>query len=769
MCFNKIIVFQVIFAFLFFPFLFAQKSVGEWDSYLPYSHGKAVCKAGNRIFCAASQSVFSLNLEDNSFEKFNKVNGLSDIGISTIAYDEALDVLLIAYSNTNIDILRNNRIINISDIKRKIIQGNKTINDIKFIGNYAYLACGFGIVVVNIDKEEIANTYYIAENARRINVSAIEFDGENIYAATEEGIFFADIESQNLQDYRNWNRLMNLPDPNGNYTEMNIFNGQIFVSYQFGEEDSDEIYVIFSDTYDKLPLDAFNVYNMQSSDNHFVITGFKHLFVLDEERNIETGYMEYNWGWIEPQDAMITPGGTVWIADDLSGLVKKHDPHTQIFENYYPEGPRHSSSEDMKFFNDMLWVAAGSRNPPFKWAGRGAYSYNFESWTNYNSVNFPKLKGIKNISSIAIDPFDENHAFGGSFGYGIIEFLNGEIKEVFGPDNSVLKTISDYGEGYIQIEDLAFDFNQNLWIISSQVPDPVYVKPPEGEIREFELDRSFGFDDHLRKILITQYGHIWTIHNKKENFGFFVFDEQGNEKRFDLLNADGNKEQRRINCFVEDKDGQIWIGTDEGIYIYYNPESVFGNYTPIGQRIIVTVDGVNQYLLSTEYITSIIVDDGNRKWIGTENSGVFLLSPDGTKQIHHFTEDNSPLYSDNISSIAINRSSGEVFFGTDQGILSYKEAAIESYQTFDDVYVYPNPIRETYEGDVYIKGLLPETIVKITDISGNIVYETTSLGGQAVWSGKNFDGHRVRTGVYLVFLSNQDGTESFVTKLLFIN
>ena len=178
---------------------------------------------------------------------------------------------------------------------------------------------------------------------------------------------------------------------------------------------------------------------------------------------------------------------------------------------------------------------------------------------------------------------------------------------------------------------------------------------------------------------------------------------------------------------------------------------------------------VTNYLLAEQQVQCIAIDGGNRKWFGTANSGAYLMNETGTKELLHFTVENSPLPSDNILSISVEPKSGEVFFVTAKGVVSYRGDATEAGNSFGEVYVFPNPVRPDYQGVVTIAGLAADVNVKITDIAGNIVYETTANGGQATWDGNNFSGRRVATGIYLVFCSNDDGSETFVTKLLFVN
>jgi ligand-binding sensor domain-containing protein len=207
-----------------------------------------------------------------------------------------------------------------------------------------------------------------------------------------------------------------------------------------------------------------------------------------------------------------------------------------------------------------------------------------------------------------------------------------------------------------------------------------------------------------------------------------------------------------------------------GICVFYSPENFFipgQNFD--AQQILVQEGSYTQYLLENEMVTAIAVDGANQKWIGTDRGGVFLFSPDGTKKIYHFTIDNSPLFSNRITALAINPLTGEVYIGTDKGIISFKSTATEGGDTFSDVYAYPNPVKEGYTGYIAIKGLVQDAEVKITDISGRLIFATKASGGQAIWDGKNFSGKRAKTGVYLVMASNSDGSEKIVTKILIIN
>jgi hypothetical protein len=213
----------------------------------------------------------------------------------------------------------------------------------------------------------------------------------------------------------------------------------------------------------------------------------------------------------------------------------------------------------------------------------------------------------------------------------------------------------------------------------------------------------------------------------------------------------------------------MWVGTDQGLCIFSNPENIFKSGANFDARQIVIKTGlVYSNFLGTTPINCIKVDAANRKWIGTVN-GAWLVSSDGYTVIKNFTTSNSPLLSNIVNEIGINDYTGEVFFATEKGIISYMGTATAAGDTHGDVLVYPNPVRPEYAGLIAIKGLVENAYVKITDISGQLVYETRANGGTATWNGLNFLQKRAATGVYLVYSSNQDGTETHVAKILFIN
>ena len=267
--------------------------------------------------------------------------------------------------------------------------------------------------------------------------------------------------------------------------------------------------------------------------------------------------------------------------------------------------------------------------------------------------------------------------------------------------------------------------------------------------------------------MVDRNNYKWLISPKSKKVA--VFDDNGtlSNTADDRIQINSNMPGSKLYAIAEDKDGEVWVGTDEGVAVFYNSSSIFDENIE-AEQILIQQDGITQILLESEGIYAIAIDGANRKWLGTQNSGVYLMSEDGTEEIEHFTTDNSPLFSNTVYDIVINDETGEVYFGTEKGLISYKGTATEPVSDFN-IFVYPNPVKPDYEGVIAIRGLVEDTDVRITDISGNIVYETTSLGGQAIWNGKDYYGNRVKSGVYMVFNGSQDGSKKAAAKILFIN
>ncbi|MBU8892999.1 MAG: T9SS type A sorting domain-containing protein [Bacteroidales bacterium] len=761
---RKLFLIQIFFV-LFTCVSEAQIGVGEWRDHLPFTYSRHITESAAKIYVASENGIFSYSKSNQNIEKYTKVNLLSDIGISAIVYSEENKLLIAGYSNGNIDLIFDNEVYNISDIKREIISGSKSVNHILFINEYAYISCGFGIVVVNTEKREIKETYYIGDLGSQIQVNQLVLSSDFLYAATNQGVYKADLTNPNLVDYSNWQILTDIPSYTSEFNSIYVNNGDILVN-QVNESSNDNIYLYKDGFWNSFDNNYTSVNNIHFANSRLHIVTDISVLVYNSDLSLINSVTNTEITNFHPFDAISDESNTFFIADNGRGLIKYQNGNE---ETILPNAPYLANAFSMDIKNERLLVAAGGLTPAYGnvFLNGIVFSFQNERWTSL--VNYE----VNDYITVEIDPFNTDHYFAGSWGKGLIEYRNNEVVETYNETDgrSTLQSMIS-GDDFCRISGLAYDNENNLWIANSEVADPVSVFMSTGDWHSYNYEEKIS-NILTGDIIITKNNQKWII--LPGGNGLFVFDNQGtisdkNDdlfKKLSILDENGKIISNSVYSIAEDLNGDIWVGTDQGIVIYYQPETVFedGFYA---RRIILTVGELTQYLLNTELISSIAVDGANRKWIGTHSSGVYLVSKDGTEEINHFTADNSPLLSDRINNIAINHETGEVFFATDKGLISCRGSATMGSDDFGDVYVYPNPVRENYDGDITIRGLASDVNVKITDISGNIVYETNAEGGQATWNGQNFSGSRVSTGVYLVFCTNDDGSKTYITKLLFI-
>ncbi|MFC2113593.1 two-component regulator propeller domain-containing protein [Bacteroidota bacterium] len=742
----------------------AQPGIGDWKPHLPYKIARQISVAGNRVYCGTESGLYYFDKQFNTVNILTKSDGLSDLEISAIGYSPGRESLLIGYSNTNIDILEGNEIHNIPDIKRKQITANKTINNILIVDDLAYLSCGFGIVVVNLEKKEIKDTYLIGENGGFTNVHDMATDGVMLFAATEAGIYMANINNTNLVDYNNWNRIADVPQSDGQFISVAWFQDKLYAACRNDEPGGDSLYYRDNGTWRRFELKESNkIHHVRGTSERLIVVSGLYAVAYTPQHEEEHVISSLSPVHAEYND------GIFWVADKTAGMYKSHTPGVKEF--IVPNGPLTGDVASIALKDDVLYTAAG--NITIGWGSTFR-------WAELNSLRESVWSGIKTVDyrdliQLSIDPADKNHVFGSAWGYGLIEFRDGEIVEFYDNTNSTLQMIDSHT--IIRVGGSVFDQGNNLWVSNSGVSETISVRKPDGKWKSFALDGKLKLD-YLGSLINTYVDHMWVI--CPLGHGLFAFDVNGTVddisddryEKFDIVDINGKTITNNVYSLAEDRDNNIWVGTDQGIVVYYSPTRVFEDGPFYGQQIIVPRNdgtGLADILLGTEKVTAIAVDGGNRKWIGTAKSGIYLVSEDGIEEVHHFTQENSPLLSNNITDIAINGENGIVYIGTDKGLISYKSTAIDGRENYGEVYVYPNPVRHDYEGDIVITGLVGDVNVKITDIAGNIVFETTALGGQAIWDGRSFSGARVRTGVYMVFCTNDDGSMTHVTKLLVIN
>ncbi len=760
-------------AFINVP-LFAQIAIGQWRDHLPYNNGVMVADAGDVIFAASESGLFRYDKNDGDVLRLSKVTGMSDIGYSAIAWSNDNNTLFIGYRNTNIDLIQDGSIINIPDIKDKPILGNKTINNVHIIGDYAYLACGFAIVVVDLIKHEVKDTYYIGPEGSVLNIFDIASSDTKLFATTESGVYWASLTGPNLANFENWTRFNDLPLSSGKYNAGTWFNNRLYVNLEV-DNDIDTIYYRQNDQWTLFEEDpSETVVTLESGNNLLLVS--RGGSVAEYDGNNQRIRLAFNYGnaFAKPSHAFVDTEGTMWIADKQSGLVRYSS--SLLFENISVNGPAALSNTDISIWDGRCYVSAGSLTATWGSAfnSLGLYTFLDNQWGRISPYSFPETTEVRDYIRVLVDPFNSKRVYAASWGKGLVEYYDNELVELY--DTTATIWNNNDGSASIQVCGLAIDRNTGtLWVSRSGVEKMLYAKDVNGNWYNYDIEAVGPI--LLGDIAIDNSGQKWIVGPRGS--GLVVYNDNGtlanpaDDRSMKLTQGigKGNLTSNDIFAIVADLDGEIWVGTNSGISVFYAPESVLDGENFDSQQILVEQDGYVQYLLESEAVTDIVIDGANRKWIGTGGAGVFLMSDDGTEQIYHFTSKNSPLFSNQITSLGVDQLSGEVFIGTDKGIISFKGDATWGVPEFvsKDVYAYPNPVEPDYEGPIAIKGLVNNADVKISDAAGNVVFATTANGGQAIWDGNKLTGERVKSGVYLVFASNEDGKEAFVTKILLIN
>jgi len=738
--------------------------VGQWREHLSYNQARRVAATPTGIYCATPYALFRVEVADNSIDRFSKVNGLHETGIQTMAWDGLQNKLVIAYTNSNIDVLDGNNIINIDAFLKKDIPGDKTIYNIFCAGGYAYGCTGLGIIVVDENKYEVKDTWIIGAAGNSTPIYGAVADGLFFYAATGEGLKRGAATGQNLSDYRNWQLLSGAGGLSaGECRDVVNLQGAIVV------QKNDSLFVWSGSSWNLLYASAWAISNINVSGNRLLVSqqqGNKgRVLVLDKSGVVEQTIAQDPLA--APRQAILLQN-ELWAADSIAGLLRISGGSV---ERYRPNSPLSVAAGNMSAREGIVWVASGAVTGSWTntFTKNGLYRYAEGEWINYNSSTLPAFDSLYDIVTVAIDPLD-NSAWGGSFGGGLLHLQNNNAVQVFKQNSPLPHAATDPSKYYVA--GLAFDNDHQLWISNYGATQALSVKKTDGSWRSFSF--PFGIPGNaVSQVLPDDYNQVWMV--SPGGNGLLCFnhgpsvDNPADDKwkLYQPGKGSGNLPSKNVLCIARDKSSYIWVGTDKGVGILQCAQDVFSVQGCDAVLPIVQQDNFAGYLFSGEQVQCIAVDGADRKWVGTKN-GVWLLSADAEKTIYRFTADNSPLTANDVRTITIDGQTGEVFFATANGLCSFRSTATEGSETNSNVLVFPNPVPPGYNGAIAIRGLVDNAIVKITELNGRLVYETRALGGQAVWNGKDYNGRTVATGVYLVLVSDDARRQKTAAKIVFI-
>jgi len=759
---------------------FASPAIGEWRTHFSYKTTDQVVFADDKVYVEASGKLFSYKVSGDEMQTYTTLDGLNGHTVTFLGWSSDQKTLVIVYTDGNIDFLTSKGLINLPDFINKSLTGDKTIYGLRVIGSEAFLSTGVGLIVLDLAKKEYAENYYLGFSSSYTKCVDATVWADSIMVATVNGLY-SGRRSDNLQDVSFWKEASF--ESGTKAKKLVRFGNQFFALAQNGV-----LYKGLPGHWQAFVNDA-GITDISVQDSALFACSGMTTYMFDKNLNrisVES-VKDNSVAWDSKKQKLYMASGT----SGLTILKFINDAYVLEKDSIIPDGPTQNTAWNAFFQDGVYYATAGAR-----WGNRKFYDgdlmvFEDDQWRGLNdkqalfeAIGYQPL----DFMNMAIDPADKTHYFITTWGDGMLEYRNNLFYKHHRPGNSPLRNII-LGR-FCRVDGATFDEDGNLWVLNSkyypegpsstsELPDSslCILKPDGTWLQPFYSEMKTA--PTWNSILFTSKGQIW-MNSVRVKFGIFVLDTNGTpydtsddqRRAFDnFSDADGAISDIFTICsMVEDKNGTIWLGTNKGPVLATGVSRIFDRDYTFTRVKIPKNDGTDNadYLLKDTRINCMAVDGANRKWIGTEGNGIYLLSSDGLETVHHFTTQNSPLPSDYLWSIAINPETGEVFMGTDAGLVSYRSDATEGSVNYRDIHVFPNPVRPEFNGQITVTGLMEKTQVRITDLSGNAVVSGVSLGGQFSWNGILKSGKKASSGVYLVFCASEDGTESQACKFMIV-
>lgn len=765
--------------FIAFSFnLSAQIGTGQWRLHVPNKKAIDVVAHDNMVFAAFENGLLEYDIDANETSLLTDVNSLSDINLACLSYYNPENALYIGYDNGNIDKIVDDQVINIPAIRLAEIVGNKRINKIVPFQGYLYFATGFGIVKIDPVKDEVRETFYPSIDGA--GILDLAFRGDSIFALTSDRLLRASINNPALVDPSQWELDLRLDVLTSNaYKDVEIINDQLFVLFQNDAYGLDSVFNVKDSGKEVVYSDPFSIeiQSINTFDTRLVINSEGAIYFVNMDYTYNKVFSSYNLGtWFIPQNC-VTVNGITWVADAQKGLFKFNNEYSITTVTF--EGPPKREFYSMDCQSGKLAVVGGGlSSATATYNSSGLYLFEDEKWTLRDKSNMTLWNGqnIWDFLCVSINPSDPDQIAVGTYSQLPISIMDasGQVTDTFTPLNSTLQ-FTEAASTSAMITALKYDDVDNLWVLNGYTDKPLNVYSKDGNWYSFDCGVS-AKNKFSKKMVIDYNGNIWFSISGSGLYGYNhneTVSDASDDKIVNLNTGElsGTLPSNSVNALAVDFDNEIWIGTDNGFAVLYNSEESFdaspGDFN--AQQIKVEFEGNVEYVLGNTDITDIEVDGANRKWFGTANSGIILLSEDGLEVLEQFTTDNSPLISNNIVDLKIDNSTGELFIITDKGLISYRTNATYVDSDYSNVKIFPNPARPDFAGPITIQGIKYNSDVKITDVSGNLVYQTTSNGETATWDGNTITGERVTTGVYLIWTAVNEGKGRMVGKVLVVH
>jgi len=738
-----------------------------WKGYFSYNNIKDITQSDNKLYAASENAIFTKNTQTNEIKTINTVDGLSSQIISAVYHSPTFNKTLVGYENGFMVVINDTdgKILNVVDILNNQLPPNiKKINHFLEYNGIVYMSCDFGIVQYDLKNLQFGDTYFIGTTKPEIVVTQTAVLNGMICASTlTEGVKSAYLTNPNLIDATQWDQA--IP---GSFSGITSFSNNIFAASTSGQ------IVKFSDgsSFPNFgPTLSPAAVDIRTSSDKLLITTPNSVYVYNAQLALETQINNTQVATLAPvfTSAAIV-GSTIYIGSQDQGVLAAPLSNPTTFDHISPSGPARNDIFSITVSGDNIWATYGGYDQYMSFLFKRYGFSKFNRDTGWLNIPFSQVDGAQDLVRITVNPKDAEQIFVSSYSGGLLKYENEQLVKHYNQTNSGLETIPVTGNTNVVTEESVFDKAGNLWISNGLVDNSLKVLTKGGQWQSYNMKKILDntFAARLGRMTIDKNETKWI---STLSDGLVGFNESKNLYRKITVTegtGTGNLPNSAVQVAAIDNRNQIWIGTRLGLRVLSSVDQFFSNQTLNTVPIIILDNGIAQELMYQQFITDIVVDGANNKWISTAQSGVFLLSPNGQQTLYHFTSSNSPLPNNNVNDIDINNATGEVFFATANGMVSFKGTARGASENLDNVVVFPNPVRPEFQGTVKITGLLDKADIKITDIEGNLVHEEVAQGGSIEWDTTAFGKYRVQSGVYMIFVSSQDGTETQVKKVMIV-
>lgn len=754
---------------------FSQQQNPQWEGYFSYNSIKDLSISPTILYAASENALFLKNTSTNSLTTFNSIDGFKPDVISAIYYSEQKNILFVGNSNGLVLlVLPDGRVL----LKRGIIDEVpvsplvKKVNHFQEHENKIYISADYGISVFDLNTLEFGDTYYIGTNGQAEKIHQTVIFNNDIYAVTQNtGIKKASVTNPNLVDFNVWQAF-----DNGYWNGITTINNQLIAMNA-----NNVVYKYNGAFFDPVVNLTQTGIDIRTNGNYLVVTTNNHVYIYSNTLNqvahvqntqITTAVVTFNCATVL--------NDIVYVGTNEQGVVSFPINNPSGFEITKPDGPEYNNIFRVKKSSTALWTVYGKYNltynpyyPPF---GLGEFPVSlYKKEEGWSFIPYTDIFQSKSLSNVVINPNNEKEVYISSYFSGLLKIDDEQPEILYNTTNTGANglqslTLVPPNPSYIDIRvnGPAYDKSGNLWMTNNMVAKPLKVLRPNGQWQ------SYDFTDIIPETNNESYGILAVDKNNTKwlpssRNGLIGFNDGLNNKSIVLkTGAEGNLPSLDVRCVAIDSRNQLWIGTGKGLRIIQSVDLFLSEDEIQSRAIIIEENDLARELFYEQFILDITVDGANRKWVSIADSGVYLVSSNGQETVYHFTKENSPLPSNNVNDVEIDSVTGEVFFATDKGLVSFKGSATKPSDDLSGVYVFPNPVRPEYSGTVKISGLTDKANVKITDITGSLVFETTSLGGTIEWDTTAFGKYRVASGVYMIFIAAQDGVETKVKKVMIV-